>query len=120
MNRHVFTPDATRDAAAELKLLLARVDAGDKNPKLGADILEAAGAPMLIGDPTAFFSSAINLAEHLGQRCHDLLKACTEETKRRVRAGELAHSEITEADVARIACWIALKVHIAKLERAPV
>jgi hypothetical protein len=108
--------DAERERAAELRKLLARVEAGrGEDRPLGADILNALDAPTLIGDPTACLDCTLNLAQAIGQDMLEVLGAAMRYAVAMAKEGKT----ITVEDVARIACSIALRVHVAKIEGAP-
>lgn len=118
----LFASDRHIARANALRPLLARLEAATGEDRvLGADILNALGAPMLIGDATGSMDSAFNLAAWLRCARGDLLHRAAIQIKVRVaRGGWKQADQVCSADVARTMTLIVLRVELAKLERSPV
>jgi hypothetical protein len=105
----IFSTDTQRERAAQVKVLLARLQSCPGERGLGVDIVDVVEAPRTIGDPTRQVDAALSLAKHLGQN-----------------PGEVAASvfrfkrvDCTVGEIARMLCAVVLRVHLAKLEGAP-
>lgn len=107
MSNRLHRTEAERDLAAELRALLDDIEGGIV--VAGADVLDVLQLPRTIGDPVAVVDSALNVAEALGQSVDDVLAAVIK-SKSECR---------TVGAIARLTLSIVLRVHIAKLERAP-
>lgn len=118
----LFTSDAARSRAADIRRLMIRLENGDGADRaLGQDILLAVDAPLTMGDPTGELDSAYHLATFLKQPTLDLHVRCGRAVRERIaRGGWKAPDLVTNADIARATTIIVLRVHLANLERAPV
>ena len=118
----LFTTDGKREQAGALRLLLTRIENGAGEDRvLASDVLDALDAPVLIGDVTGFVDSALHLAEFLKQDRLDALSGALRCIFERIRRGGWKTSgDVSHADAARAITGLVLRVHIAKLEGAPV
>lgn len=116
----LFTTDAARAQAIDLRRLLLRLENSDAaDSSLGDEILTALNAPAGIGDPTDCMDCAADLADWLRQPRLDVIAQATNALRERVRRGWKCAAEISAADAARAMTVILLRVQLAKLERAP-
>lgn len=117
----VFTTDDQRAQAIELRRLLIRLQNGDGEDRaLGADIVNAAGAPATLGDPTGCLDCALYLADHFKMNQVDTLARAVINLRERVREGWKKAGEISNSDAARAITVIVVRTQIAKLEGQPV
>lgn len=105
----LFTSDKQREHAADLKRLIARLEAGHgPDRQLGADILEAVAAPATMGDPTASVDCCLHLAEFLKQSA-----------VRSLGKTQQSHPNADPRHIARLMCAKVLIIHLAHVERKP-
>lgn len=105
----LFTSDRQRDLAADLKRLIARLDAGHgPDRRLGADVLEVLAAPATMGDPTESIDCCLHLAEFLKQSA-----------VRALGKTQQSHPNAEPRHIARLMCTKVLIIHLAQIERAP-
>ncbi len=106
----LHTSDDDRARAAEVRLLIVRLEASAAaDPDLGYDIVDACCAPRTIGDPAIAVDAALILAERLGQRAGDVIGAVLRSKR----------APMSREEIARAMCLVILRIHLAKLERAP-
>lgn len=119
-DQRLFTPEASRLQAIEVRRVLLRLTNGDgEDRQLGADVLEAVEAPPTIGDVTGCFDCAWALAEELKQSTLNLHVRTGFEVRKRIDEGWKSADKVTNADIARAMTVIVLRTHLANLERAP-
>lgn len=114
----IFTTDTDKARVEAAQALLARVTSdGGADISLGSEIVDALGAPAIIGDPTSSVDAALWLADWIGQDRAAVMQAASEDRKRRVATGaDLG----CDSDPARIVCAMVLRLHIADLDRRPL
>lgn len=116
----VFTTDEQRAIAKALRLLLQQIEGQrGEDAALGADILDAVGAPTTIGCPIGTTDGALNLAGWLKQDRLDALIAGMRVVIDAIKRGDKCNMLIQAHDIARAITAVAIRVHIAKLEGAP-
>ena len=116
----LFTSEAARAQAIEVRRVLLRLQNGDGEDRgLGADVLNAVEAPTTIGDVTGCVDCAYDLARFLKQSTLNLHVRCGLKIRDRINEGWKLADQVTNADMARTMTIIVLRVHLANLERAP-
>ena len=119
-DQRLFTPEAARLQAIEVRRVLLRLQNGDGEDRdLGADVLNAVEAPPTIGDVTGCLDCAYHLAKHLKQSTLNLHVRCGVDIRKRIDEGWKTVDAVTNADIARATTITILRVHLANLERAP-
>jgi hypothetical protein len=103
----IFQSDADKDAAAVLRAVLLRIEAGETGAAIILDILDAVDAPMTIYAPLTSIDDATRLAGRLHQDGAELIATAT----------RLRPIGCTSQHIARVVTTTALRVHLAKLER---
>jgi hypothetical protein len=106
----LHTKDAQRDLAAKIRALLTRIEGGrGLDYALGVDVLDVFDAQHSMGNPVVQIDAALALGQRLNQDLMDIVRSIM-----RAKA-----PECTPYLLARMACSIVLRVHIAMLERRP-
>lgn len=120
VDTRIHMTDAQRAAAADVRRLLVRLQNGEGEDRaLGADILNALDAPSLTLCPVSFMDGAAQLTGLLGYPRTEICNAAAKVLRERVLTGWKDGRDITAADLARAMTTVLLKLHLAKLERAP-
>lgn len=117
----IYRTDAEREQAIELRRLLIRLQNGEGEDRpLGADIVNAIGAPAELGDPTGCLDCALHLADYLKFSRIETLAWAVHTLRDKVRQGWKPADGISHADAARTITCIVVKCQIARLEGSPV